>query len=342
MISKYIDLIIAPLFKRGLLWAQESFVRICISVIALVALLVLAIASSKWIEFGNLYLLFSGFSLKMTLLFPHIAWITFVLVFGVNIYLIWKDMRPKTIKIKIKKNSKVEDYFIVPPGSDWSLIPDEKSLENVLSVTNSGLTGHLIKGNEWHNYNLSFKVKIINSNFTFAVRTIDKNNCIFFQCGNTSINPHLVVSGIFIRNFKNMTIPIEIPKHTWVNVSALVEGNKVIISINGVKREFDIPRGPWFIEKDNLKVVLEYVDIVRASKEALGLNDYIRNQSGIISDEDNLDDIARKLSANMAKVKLEKYHIFNYDFDRGTIGFRESWPEHALYRDIKVELLDKI
>lgn len=342
MISKYIDLIIAPFLKKALTWIQEHTWRMFLSIVLLIVLLAFGIMFSKWLTFSKLFKMASKlFSITLLLslkYYIYLLWANIIIVFGVIIYLAKKERKSRIIEVKIDRNSKPEDFFAIPPGSDWSLIPDDDVLGNVLSVSNSGLTGHLIKGAEWRNYRLTFKAKIVNGNFTFAIRVVDKNNCIFFQCGDSNIFPHLIIDGIAIRHFKDMVMPLKIPTEKWVSVSALVQSNNVIINIDGIKREFNIPKGPWFIEKKNLKVVLEYNDVEKASKIALNA----KNVVGDIQQDQTIDEVIRELSANLVNIKLEDYYVFNFDFDRGTIGFRESLPEHALFKDIKVELLDKI
>jgi hypothetical protein len=350
MITKCIDLMIAPHFKKLMLWAKENYWRELTLILLLAASLIFIIMFSKWVSFGGFYALINQLfwiaAIYSFNYFIYLLWLNMFLVLGVILALIYKENKKKSYEVKIKSNSKPDDFFIIPTGSDWNLIPDIepdiKTIGPVLSVTNSDLTGHLLRGNEWHNYKLSFRAKIIKDNFTFAVRTIDKNNCMFFQCTSKSINPHLVVNGIAIRNFCNTTMTFEIPEKTWVDVSVLVKGKKVSINIEGFVREFSIPQGPWFIHKDNYRSVLEYQEVMKNTTEALGHKDFCEKNSGAVIDTDELDDIARKLTANIIKVKLENYYIFNFDFDRGTIGFRESGQEHALFHDIKVEVLDAI
>lgn len=343
MITKYLDLLFAPFFKKLLIWAQEYLWRTLFSVFLLIVILGFGIMLSKWLTFGKLlsllfqsFLVVRSFSLQS---YVYLLWMTILFVFGIILYLGWKVKSAKYIEVKIKRNSKVEDYFVVPPGADWSLVPDDDTLGNVLSVTRSGLTGHLIKGNDWCNYHLTFKTKIIFDNFTFAIRVIDKNNCIFFQCGKRQIFPHLIMGGIAIRHFKDIDLPFDIPKEKWVDVSVLVKGEKVVIKIMGIEREFDIPHGPWFIEKGNLSFTLEYKVVEEDTRKAL-ITDNIYKE---VSKEEGIEEIVRKISMGiLEKIKLDNYHTFNFDYYRGTIGFRQSENEHALFKDIKVKLLDKI
>ena len=346
MMTKYIDLIIAPLARKILIWIQESAERIVLSIIVLIALLASGIMFSKWLTFGKLFRLFNqsyaGVLFISSIYNVYLLWLAIVGIIWVFVSLRKKEREARLIEVKFRKNSRPSDYFAVPRNSDWSLIQDDDVLGNVLSVTNSGLIGYLIRGAEWRNYRLSFKTKILSNNFTFAVRTTNQNNGVFFQCGDKHICPHLIVNGIFIRHFNDDSLPIKIPTEKWIPVSALVEGDKITIIIDGTQREFIIPKGPWFIKKENLTSVLEYKVVKQGSEEALRMNDYIKNNGGIVADEDSIDDIAKKLSANAAKVSLNNYHVFNFEYDRGTIGFREASPEHALFKDIKIEILDKI
>jgi hypothetical protein len=53
MIPKYIDLIIAPFFKKASIWIQESIWRIISSITFLAILLALGIMFYKWLTFSK-------------------------------------------------------------------------------------------------------------------------------------------------------------------------------------------------------------------------------------------------------------------------------------------------
>lgn len=359
MIMKYIDLIIAPFLKKLSTWTQESIWRILYSVAFLAFSLALGIMISKWLTFDKIRQLVSWlFSFTYDISSRHttyLLWLVIGLFVIVIIYLFNKEKKAKKIAVNMNRWSKPEDYFIVAPESDWNYVDDDDSFGKVLSVTNSGLTGHLKKGDEWCDYILKFKAKIIDSNFSFAIRVADRNNCIFFQCVEKAIFPHLIMGGITIRHYNDITLPLEIPKNRWVEVSVLVRTKKVDININGMRKEYAIPSFRKYVYANRITPVMEY-DQVEAmhddisknihkieelSYEVYKLNKSLENagQEGQVKSE------IKKKQDEILKIQ-DGYKgtivIIGYDFERGTIGFREYGNEHALFKDISVELLDKI
>jgi hypothetical protein len=270
--------------------------------------------------------------------------------------LVNREKRAKKIEVKMNKWSKPEDYFIVAPESDWNYVDDDDSFGKVLSVTNSGLTGHLKKGDEWCDYILKFKAKIIESNFSFAIKVADRNNCIFFQCAEKVIFPHLIMGGITVRHYNDMVLPLAIPKNKWIEVSVIVRTKKVGINIMGMRKEYAIPSFRRYVYANRITPVMEFnqvdgmhEEINKNISKIEELNNEINNLSKSLEGNQQHEDPIKSEIKNKQDEILKIQNGFantivtiGYDFERGTVGFREYGNEHALFKDISVELLDKI
>jgi hypothetical protein len=359
IISKYIDLIIAPFLKKASIWIQESIWRVLSSIAFLALSLALGIMLSKWLAFNKIrHLLFQLFYFTYDVSSRYttcLLWIVIGFFIIVIIYLIKKEKKAKKIEVKMNRWGKPEDYFIVAPESDWNYVDDDESFGKVLSVTNSGLTGHLKKGDEWCDYILKFKAKIIGSNFSFAIRVADRNNCIFFQCAEKTIFPHLIMGGITVRHYNDMVLPLEIPKNKWVEVSVLVRTKKAEINIMGMRKEYVIPSFRRYVYANSITPVMEFNQVNSMHEEIsknvsiieeLNNDIYKLNQSleGGGQEGQIKSDIKKKQDEILQTQNSYKgtIVIIGYDFERGTVGFREYGNEHALFKDISVELLDKI
>lgn len=238
------------------------------------------------------------------------------LLFGFFLYLNSR-MSKKVVEINPETEPNLWSFY---KDSGWSIVQDDDSWNKVLKIKNSAYPAILKFGSEWINYVFSFQVKVPSSveeshqNFSFVVRAKDKANSIFLQCRpGGKIRPHFIADGLFIVDSENeIDFPAEYPLDKWVSVTVTVEGDLITVSMMGVSTEYKIPSKRVTISGGLAKTVmtLKYV----LEKELNPSVDWTRTNlsSGVF--------------------------VLNLDYEKGTVGFRESDKEEALFRKIKVEL----
>lgn len=228
-------------------------------------------------------------------------------------------------EINIEKQPELWSYY---KGTGWSIVEDIKSWNKVLKLTNGMYPAILKFGNDWLNYNFSFEAKIPetvgsgNQNFTFTVRAKDKGNCVFFQCRpDGTIRPHFITNGLFvIDDINEIKFLAEFPIEKWIPVNVSVKGDDVNISMLGVSASYKIPSTRLIIPSDKIRGVISLGEALRLTKE----NEPV--------------ELEKSTGGNSAVTKL----AFDLDYEKGTVGFRESGRETAFFRKIKVELIQPI
>jgi len=73
---------------------------------------------------------------------------------------------------------------------NWIYEGDWTTHDNILSVTKSERGGIIKEGLNWRNYQIEFKAKIRNHDFSFIVRALDLSNYVMVQCQPKRIRPH--------------------------------------------------------------------------------------------------------------------------------------------------------
>ena len=231
----------------------------------------------------------------------------------------------RIFEIDIEKQPELWSYY---KGSGWSIIEDATSWNKVLKLNNCTYPAILKFGNDWLNYNFSFEAKvptdteIKNPIFTFAVRAKDKGNCVFFQCRpDGTIRPHLITNGLFIVDEANeLKFLAEFPTGKWIPVKVGVKGDNVSIFMLGVSANYKIPSTRLIIPGDKIRGTISLGEALRLTKE----NEPVEPEKSI--------------GGNTTTTKL----AFDLDYEKGTIGFRESGRETAMFRKIRVELIQPI
>lgn len=227
----------------------------------------------------------------------------------------------KTININPEKQPDLWSFY---KGSGWSIVEDEKSWNKVLKITNSGYPVILKFGNEWINYKFSFETKVPlevkpqHRNFTFVVRAKDKTNNVFIQClPSGKIRPHLFANGVIVVDDVNeIDFLAEYPLDKWFPVSVLVQGDKVSISMMSVSATYKIPSELFAVSSGMVSPVM-------LLSKVMELN------------------LKKKSDTPEGGVQVPVY-VLDLDYEKGTVGFREYGEEMAMFRKIKVELIQPL
>lgn len=231
-----------------------------------------------------------------------------------------KKVMKGTIYVNPEKEPELWSFY---KGSGWYIVDDIESWNKVLKITNSFYPAVLKFGHEWINYNLYFQVKVPSNvpvgsrNFSVVVRARDKSNNVFLQCNpDGKITPHVIADGIFIVDDKNpIDFLAQYPLDKWFDVSVSVQGDKAVIRNMGLSATYKIPSERFVISAGmtNSVMTLSYV-IEKNIKRENSIESTSQGSSGI------------------------PVFVLNLDYENGTIGFRESGQEAALFRKIRIEL----
>jgi len=324
MFMGWFEKILGPKLNKVFLWLGENVKRQVISFVFLV--LVTLVVSPKIVKtatdtsFSNLFISFVNFTCwaigtKNYIFILTIALILLTWVFAKIYFRVFK----KTIEVNPEKEPGLWSYY---KDSGWSLIEDKDCWEKVLKITNCTYPAILKFGDDWIDYCFSFQVKVPSfvpvdrQNFSFVVRARDKANNIFLQCKpDGKIRPHLLAGGIFIIDDKNeIDFLAEYPLDKWFDVKMVVEGDKITIFMMGVSATYKIPSEHYAVSSGMISPTMPLSKIKEFN---LGKNNKKMEPSGGV---------------------MTSAFMLNLDYEKGTIGFRESGKETALFRKIKIEL----
>ena len=310
-------------------WVRDSKLRIVgfvllISVIIAVArkidILIDWILAQLVISFNYLWLLLSRASVFDI--------ITITLLICIVLYLGNTEAKRKRYRVDLRSGI---SQWSIQPNSQWTITKDKDVTGRVLSVTQSGYPGILKHGLNWYDYILSFQTKIVAnqrrgkdvSNFTFAIRAKDRLNGVFFQCTEDILISHLISDGIFIIDgAAEYQLPFRIPTGEWVNVLAKVRGDFVDIFIEKERITYRIPTALYGIPMSSVSPTMYLKDIQQSHDQRIK--------------QEAMRARALKPDPQKPSSDIEQTHYFSLEFDRGTIGFRESGNEQALFRNIQI------
>jgi hypothetical protein len=212
----------------------------------------------------------------------------------------------------------------IPKDAEWVLTNDIEVSGRVLQVTNSSTPGILKEGRNWYDYEIDFYTKILEDNFTILVRAKEKGNAVMLQFKTNKLRPHLIVDGIFIVDDKNeQPLQIKIPIKKWIHVLVKVSGDYIDIFLDGSRVSYRIPSGLMRVPIDRVHSPMNLSEIERLE------NEYLIMQV--------MKERAEKETGTKSDPSFWKPYNFIFDFDIGTIGFREAGRENAMFRKIKVK-----
>lgn len=247
-----------------------------------------------------------------------------ILILILCILYLYKKVMKRIIYINPEKEPELWSFY---KGSGWYIVDDVESWNKVLKISNSFYPAVLKFGHEWINYNLYFQVKVPSSvpagsrNFSVVVRAKDKSNNVFLQCKPDGvITPHVIADGIFIVDDKNpIDFLAQYPLDKWFDVSVSVQGDKVIIKNMGLSATYKIPSERFVISAGMTNSVMPLSYVIEKN---------IRREGSVES-----------ASQGSSGVPV---FVLNLDYENGTVGFRESGREAALFRKIRIELIQPL
>jgi hypothetical protein len=260
------------------------------------------------------------------------------------------------ISKELRKTYYIEDNFKLPDLNKWSIPLNagwtiqkcEDASGYMLSVTNSEYPGTLKGAYGWYDYELNFLVKIesevieSNQNFSVAVRSDNNLNGVMLQITRTHMKPHLLFNGTYIRDTENdIQLPTILKTNIWHKVRIRVVGGNIELIIDNYKVSYKIPTKVLNVENQKLSRTTTMRDVVESNRKIESLQKDLYElfdaaQKMPEGDEKKnafgkIDESVNKMPA-FAKVVLE--------YQKGSIGFRESGSEHAYFRKVMVKKLE--
>ncbi len=112
----------------------------------------------------------------------------------------------------------------------------------MLTVTESFDGGIAMPCVLWRDYDFQFETKIVRGNTTWLIRAKDILNYVMLQCGQSELNPHFRVNGMWVK-LPPVSLPVQLPVNTWFGVRITVQGTRVIARATVGKRETEIYNG---------------------------------------------------------------------------------------------------
>jgi len=112
----------------------------------------------------------------------------------------------------------------------------------ILTVTESFDGGIAMPCVLWRDYDFQFETKIVRGNTTWLIRAKDILNYVMLQCGQSELNPHFRVNGMWVK-LPPVSLPVQLPVNTWFGVRITVQGTRVIARATVGKEETEIYNG---------------------------------------------------------------------------------------------------
>lgn len=336
------------LFHKIYLWATESIFK---SFLVIVGFFIFGVPLVGYLQdlvrkFPYLYVFncITWFLINKVSLVGYLIIIVFIFILFWLLHLS-KELK-KTYLIEDSLNEANLNKWSIPLGCGWTVQKCENVLGNMLSVTNSGYPGTLKGAYGWYDYEFSFLSKIDkdvpkeNQNFSVVVRSENNLNGVMLQIGKTHLRPHLLFNGSYIRDTESDTqLPTVLKEDTWYKIKIKVTGNNIDVSVDNYKINYKIPTK-----------VLNNVDNRLLSKTStlkdldVSDRDFKTKQDAIFKLYDQAftmqkgaDKDTKIAEANKQYSDLPQSTKVVLEFQKGSVGFRESGVEQAYFRNVLVK-----
>ncbi len=343
MENNEVKILFSKVFKNIGLWASQSYTR------ALFVLLILTIFGIPLI--GYLQKLVNEFPYAKTANsivgffqtnFKSIDYLLtgLFLLYGFSIYYIYRQfVNSKVIK---------EDFgaglnnWAIPMDSSWTTQKCGDTLGKMLSVTNSAYPGTLKGAYGWYDYEISFWAKIDKDthkdrqNFSLAIRSESNFNGIMLQITKSHIRPHFLYNGTFIVDNENtQQLPTILKPNEWIKVKVFVQGNNVDIFIDDYKVQYKIPTKVFDVENKVMsKGTISLEEIEESHNQIKAKHNQVLDILAM-PESPARDEAIKTIEPIMNSIPPFTRVIFEYQ--KGSIGFRESGSECAHFRDLRVK-----
>lgn len=338
-------------FRAPYLWAVQSYRR---SLFVLFIFVVIGVPiiqylqdlvkNGHYIEIITTFITFLGTLPPLT----HILIILFLVIF---FWLSCLSLVHKKSKIIQDKFEKELNHWAMPLNAGWTIQKCTDRLGRMLSVTNSDYPGTLKAAYNWYDYKISFLAKMDDEivperqNFAFVVRSEDNYNGVMFQITKTHIYPHLLYNSTYIKDTENdQQLPTVLNPGEWINVRVVVLGNTAEIYLDGFKASYKIP-----------SLVINYGRSDLLARHSINLKE-IQDVNATVTEKYNRISGILRMTPSPAKEEAMKtignifeeinkdssgysvsYSKILLEYQRGSVGFRESGPEHAFFKDFRIK-----
>lgn len=343
MENNEIKVLYSRVFKNLSLWASQSYKR------SLFVLLIFLIFGVPFI--GYLQTLVRNFPYISTIssvinflnstykLSDYITLITFLLI-GFAFYLLYRQSVSNKV---IKDNfSRRLNSWAIPLDASWTTEECLDVLGKMLCVTNSPNPGTLKGAYSWYDYEVSFWTKMDgnsktdNPNFCVVIRSENNFNGIMLQVTKSRIRPHFLYNGMFIiDNESAQRLPTTLKLDEWIKVKLIVKGNNVDLFINGYELQYKIPTKVFNVANDVMaKGTVTLKEIESSHDEIADKHNQVLDILAMPASPAR-EEAVKTIGSIMKSVPPFTRIILEYQ--KGSIGFRESGQEQTYYRDFKAK-----
>jgi hypothetical protein len=341
--NEEIKVIYSKIFKNISLWASQSFAR---SVLIILILVIFGIPFIEYLQglvknfpYTSTGLFISSFLQKTFNVELYIIGGAFIIV-GIVLYWMYRQLTyTKIINDNFKGGL---NAWAIPLGASWTTQRCEDKLGKMLTVTNSTIPATLKGAYWWYDYEITFEAKIEGEspphrqNFTIVIRSENNFNGIMLQITKTHMRPHFIYQGTFIiDNEASQLLPTTLRENEWIKVKMTVKGNIVDIYINDYQLRYNIPTKIFSVENNIM------------SKGTITLEEIQTSDSDIKSKQRRIGEILSmppSAARDQAVQTIESiantippYSNIILEYQKGSVGFRESGEEKAHFREFKAK-----
>jgi len=272
----------------------------------------------------------------------YLVWVCFISIFAIIIYLFIKQYSSSSISDNFASNL---NRWSTVKESGWFIQPCDDKPGKMLSVTNCYYPGILKDACSWYDYELSFIAKIggglkdEDQNFSFVVRAENNLNGVMFQITCRKIRPHLLYNSTYILDAKNdEQLQTLIKPGEWVGVRVRIQGNIVKININGFDYVYKIPS--LVIDNVSNIILKRNITLVELEEHGRGVEKTFQGLVGAYRMEESpakglavkvAEDNFREITQGGTLIRVA------FDYQKGSVGFRESGPETAYFKNLKLK-----
>lgn len=332
-------------FQNVYLWANESYLRTFLVLfiffvfgLPLVEYLQELVRTIPYYQIGQdiFKFFYNNFSLS-----DYIVSILFILtaVFLLKIYSEFQKMY-----VIFENFDDDLSRWSVPLNSVWTIQKCIDGLGKMLSVTNSFYPGILKETFSWYDYEIRFQVRLSKDTpvqlqlFSLVIRSENSLNGILLQITSNHFNPHLLYNGTYILDKNSFQqLPTILPVEEWIMVRVIVKGNNVDILFAGYRIQYKIPTKVLNVESGVLYSGVDLTELeerhkkIEVSKETI--SKYINEINA--ADESKKAGLISDLDAYLKEVP--SFSSITLEYQKGSIGFRQSNQEHAYFRYLRVK-----
>ncbi len=344
-----LNILFSRILRRVVLWASESFLTsLLVLAFAFVIILPLIEYLQELVRSQNYFkIIESIFHFLRTNITGKDTFYTILFILILFLLYSLKKEIQKT-KVVNENFSKNLNKWTFSRQSSWTIHKREDGLGKFLRVTNSSLPGLMKDCYGWYDYEATFHAKMSpdtpekRQNVTFVVRAENNFNGVMLQVTKTHLRPHLIHDGTFFIDDKNIfQLPTVLKAGEWISVKTVIKANTIDIFLNEYHIFYRIPSESLKVENSLLGTDLSITSALENDKKIISQQRATLNIYEQHSKETNTEargKLMQEFTTSMALIP--NFTTVNFDFYKGSFGFRESGEEETYFRDLVIKKIE--